>query len=57
MEHPRQLHIIDVAALTANEPGVLLAPQTPESDRALVAGAQWPGRCSAAQRTERTIVA
>ena len=35
VEHPGQLDVVDVAALPADEAGVLLAPQAAEADRAL----------------------
>ena len=57
MQHPRQLHVVDERARSADETRVFLPAQAPESDRAAVGGAHEPARCSAAQRTERTIVA
>ena len=57
VEHPRQLHVIDEVALAANEARVLLAPHAAEADRVPVGIAHVRARCSAAQRTERTIVA
>jgi hypothetical protein len=64
VQHPRELDVVDVVALPADEARILLALQPTEADRTLFFDGchQAPTssvsvECSAAQRTERTIVA
>ena len=46
VQHPGQLHVVDVVALAADEPRVLLALQPAEADGALVGdGHREPPRC------------